>query len=342
MPDARPMKILLDSHVPFMLAHGGGQIQIEQTKTALERVGVRVEYLRWWDDTQTGDILHFFGRIPVWLARLAQAKSIKVVMSELLTEQGSRSPGRLKQQKFVSRMLKRALPPSLVASFNWESYQLADACVALTSYEADLMAHLFDAPREKLHVVGNGVEEVFLESKPAARGPWLVCTATITERKRVLELAEAAVQAGTALWIVGKAYSDTDPYAARFLQLAREHPRILRFEGAISDRARMAEVYRESRGFVLLSTMESLSLSALEAAACECPLLLSDLPWARTVFKESASYCPVTTNVATTAAALRVFYDAAPSLKPPPKPLTWTEIARQLETVYRGVLRTSR
>ena len=39
--------------------------------------------------------------------------------------------------------------------------------------------------------------------------------------------------------------------------------------------------YREARGFVLLSAMESLSLSALEAAACECPLFLSDLPWAR-------------------------------------------------------------
>lgn len=28
------MKVLLHSHTPFMLAHGGGQIQIEQTKLA--------------------------------------------------------------------------------------------------------------------------------------------------------------------------------------------------------------------------------------------------------------------------------------------------------------------
>jgi glycosyltransferase involved in cell wall biosynthesis len=342
MPEVRPMKILLNCHVPFMLAHGGGQIQIEQTKAALDQIGVAVEYVRWWDDSQSGDVLHYFGRMPVYLVRLAQAKNIKVVISELLTEQGSRSPLRLKGQRLVSQILRRAMPASVVNVFNWESYRLADACVALTEYEADLLAYLLNAPREKLHVVGNGVEEVFLQSRAAVRGQWLVCTATITERKRVLELAEAAVKAGTPLWIVGKAYSDADPYAARFLKLARQNPTVLRFEGPVSDRARMAEVYRESRGFVLLSTMESLSLSALEAAACECPMLLSDLPWARTVFKESASYCPVTTNVASTAATLRTFYDAAPGLKPPPKPLTWKEIARQLESVYREVLRASR
>jgi glycosyltransferase involved in cell wall biosynthesis len=336
------MKILLDCHVPFMLAHGGAQIQIEQTKAALEKIGVDVEYLRWWDATQPGDILHHFARIPTTLLRLAQAKGMKVVVADLLTEQGSRSRSRLLVQKCVSRILERTLPSSLVASFNWESYRLADACLALTSHEAQLMNYMFRAPPEKTHVVPNGVEEVFLQSRPVPRGPWLICTATITERKRVVELADAAVQAQTPLWIVGKSYSDSDPYAKRFLQLAGQHPKILRFEGPINDRARMAEVYREARGFVLLSSMESLSLSALEAAACECPLLVSDLPWAKTVFKETVSYCPVTPSTAQTASALRRFYDAAPNLKPPAKPLTWTDVARQLAAVYESLLKTSR
>jgi glycosyltransferase involved in cell wall biosynthesis len=334
------MKILFHNHTPFLLAHGGAQIQIEQTKTGLEKIGLTVENLRWWDDAQTGDVLHFFGRMPTGILRLAQAKGIKVVMADLLTEQGSRSPGRLQRQKILSRILKRVLPGSLVAAFNWESYQLADACVALTEHEANLMNYLFDAPREKLHVVPNGVEEVFLESRPARRGPWLVCTATITERKRIVELAESAVAAQTPLWVVGKAYSDTDPYAKRYLDLAARYPKLLRYEGAITDRRRMAEVYREARGFVLLSTMESLSLSALEAAACKCPLLLSNLPWAQTVFKESVSYCAIA-GTTQTAAILRRFYDAAPTLPAPPTPLTWAEVAQQFKRVYEGLLRTS-
>lgn len=113
---------------------------------------------------------------------------------------------------------------------------------------------------------------------------------------------------------------------------------MIRYEGAIQDRSQLAQIYRQARGFVLLSTKESLSLSALEAAACECPLLLSDLPWARTTFHDTAWYCPVTASTDKTAAALRSFYNAAPGLMAPRKPQSWDEVARQLETLYQRVL----
>jgi glycosyltransferase involved in cell wall biosynthesis len=201
------------------------------------------------------------------------------------------------------------------------------------------MNHLFGAPKNRLHVVPNGFEEVFLNSPRRDRGPWLVCTATITERKRVLELAEAAVSAQTPLWVLGRAYADTDPYAQKFFALAKQFPKIIRYEGAVSDRAQMARIYREARGFVLLSTMESLSLSALEAAACECPLLLADLPWAHSTFGDAVKFCPVTKSLEQTAAVLRAFYAAAPSLPPPPKPASWGEVARQLKAIYEKLQR---
>jgi len=206
-----------------------------------------------------------------------------------------------------------------------------------------LMHRLFAAPREKLFVIPNGVEPEFLNSTstPRERGPWLVCTGTITKRKRIVELAEAAVLAQTPLWIIGKPYSATDPYGQRFLKLAQEHPRVIRYDGPITDRAKLAAAYREAHGFVLLSTMESLSLSALEATACECPLLLSDLPWARTTFKENACYCPIA-STRKTASVLRSFYDAAPTLPRAPRPLSWEEVARQLRSIYERVLNTSR
>jgi len=146
------------------------------------------------------------------------------------------------------------------------------------------------------------------------------------------------VVAKTPVWIIGKPYADSDRYGQRFVALSRQNPQIIRYEGAISERALLARIYREARGFVLLSTMESLSLSALEAAACECPLLLSDLPWARTTFKEEASYCPIASTFET-AACLRKFYDSAPNLGTPSKPPSWSEIARQLKAIYEGVLR---
>jgi glycosyltransferase involved in cell wall biosynthesis len=336
------MKILLHNHVPFMLAHGGSQTQIEQTKAGLEKVGVEVEYLRWYDGSQKGDVLHFFGRIPLPLMMLAHQKGMKVVLAELLTEQGSRSMGRLRLQRLTMRTIETLTPGLARKLFNWEVYRRADACVAGTAWEARLMKELFCAPPERIHVVPNGAEDIFLQSRPVPRGAWLVCTATITERKRVLELAEAAVRAQTPLWVVGKAYSDADPYARRFLELARREPKYIRFEGAIPDRSRLAAVYREARGFVLLSAMESLSLSAGEAAACQCPMLLSDLPWARAAFADSVSYCPLTFPVEQTALVLRRFYDDAPKLNPPPKPLQWTEVGFLLKQVYESCFNTSR
>jgi glycosyltransferase involved in cell wall biosynthesis len=334
------MKILFEHQTPFLYAHGGLQSQIEQTKLALEKTGVEVEWIRWWDDTQQGDIIHFFGRAPAHHIEFAHQKGMKYVMAELLTGQGSRTLAQLRAQKLVTRVLGAVLPDTYKAAFRWESYRIADACVALTEWEGRLMCMMFDAPAEKVHVVPNGVEEIFLNSAPRQRGPWLVCTATIVGRKRVVELAQAAILARTPVWIIGKPYGSGDPYFERFIALSKQHPEMVRYEGAIEDRAALAEVYREARGFVLLSTKESLSLSALEAAACECPLLLADLPWARYSFVDDAAYCPVTSKTSVTAQKLRAFYDDAPHRPIPRKPLAWADMAEKLKAIYENLLET--
>lgn len=308
-------------------------MQIEQTRAGLLEAGAEVEYLQWWNPDQPCDVIHFFGRPMAWYINLAHGKGRKVVMEELLTAPGSRSKRALAGQRMAIKLFRRVLPGMFRARLAWESYALADACIANTSWEAHLMSYLFDAPRERVHVLPNGVERVFFESHSVERGPWLVCSATIAERKRVLELAQAAVLAKTPVWFIGKPYSETDAYAQQFTALARQHPQLIRYEGPIQDRARLAAAYRAARGFVLLSSMETRSLAAEEAAACECPLLLSDLPWARAVFGNDASYCPIT-DAAATARALRLFYDQAPTHPKPPRPKTWVEVGRQLMEIY--------
>jgi len=336
------MKVLFDCPVPFSLAHGGQQIQIEQTQLALERVGVNVEPLRWWDGAQAGDILHYFGRLPLNLLQLARRKGMKIVIADLLTAQGSRPAWQHTVQGLALRMSGQIKPLRSRGVLTWQAYQQADACVALTGWEAQLFREVYGVPQQTIHVVPNGVEDEFLLSQPKTRAEWLVCTAIITERKRVVELSEAAIKARTPLWIIGKPYAATDPYAQRFFSLAKSAPELIRYEGPIDERVRLAEIYRQARGFVLLSTMESLSLSALEAAACECPLLLSDLPWARSTFGQAVSYCSLQLSLERTAAVLRNFYDQSRQLPIPPRPPSWIEVARQLKEVYLALLSTSR
>ena len=104
------VKVLFDHPNPFLLAHGGFQIQIEQTKKALEANGVEVEWLRWWDDGQKGDLIHYFGRPHSVYIQQAHAKGIKVVMSELLTGLGSRSRVVRKAQRIFMNIARNILP----------------------------------------------------------------------------------------------------------------------------------------------------------------------------------------------------------------------------------------
>jgi glycosyltransferase involved in cell wall biosynthesis len=330
------MKVLIDHQLPFLLAHGGLQIQIERTREALKAIGVEVEYLRWWDDSQNGDAIHFFGRANPSHIDFAHAKGMKYVMSELLTGQGSRTRTQLRAQALVERTLRAVVPATFLVNFRWDAYHKADACIFLTEWEAEVGRLLFSPPANRLHVVPNGVEREFFLSEGAApkRGDELICTATITERKRVLELAEAAVAARVPVRILGGPYGNDDPYYRRFLILSEQHPDFVRYAGAVKNRMELARIYQSARGFVLLSTMESLSLSSLEAAASGCPLLLSDLPWAHCTFGRSATYCPIG-SPHSTAGCLRDFYDSAPTLPRPDTPSGWKDVASQLVEIYQ-------
>jgi len=335
------VKVLFDHPNPFLLAHGGFQTQIEQTKQALESVGVEVEWLRWWDDKQKGDLIHYFGRAHPGYIRQAQGKGMKVVMSELLTGLGSRKTGARMAQKIIMDIARGFLPKEFTARLCWDSYQLADASIALTSWEKKLMIDIFSAKADQVHVVPNGVEDVFFrDSKSQIQNPkskYLVCTATITERKRVVELAEAAILAQVPVWVIGEPYSKGDQYYKKFVSVVESSKGLVKYEGGISDRAAMATIYKSASGFVLFSSMESLSLSALEAAAGNCPLLLADLPWARSTFGDGATYCLLGSREQESK-GLKDFYKRIDKAPRAPLPCRWSEVGAQLRQIYESLL----
>jgi len=341
------MKVLFDANLPFALTHGGAQIQIEQTKKGLEEAGVEVEWLRWWDGEQKADVMHFFYRPHPAILRMAAKKGVKTVFCELLTGLGSRSAGSRWAQKVLVEISKRGLPSAFIERLCWDAYQIADGCIANTSWEKKLMVDMFSARPDRVHVVPNGVEDVFFRDPKfkiqISKSEYLVCTATITERKRVVELAEAATMAQVPIWIIGEPYSKEDPYFLKFLSVIKNSKGVVKYEGGVSERAKMAAIYHNVAGFVLLSSMETRSLSAEEAAAGSCPLLLADLPWAKSTFGGGATYCRLGSRKQE-AKDLKEFYriiDAAPRA---PLPCRWSEVGAQLKQIYEGLLsdKTSR
>lgn len=334
------MKVAFDCHVPFCFAHGGVQIQVEQTMAALQGQGVEVSPLPWWDDTFSPDLIHFFGKPALSYARLVKQKQIRLVVADLLTSQGSR--GALQRIPFsIICFLDRLVGGRLRQKLGWSVYDLADACICLTPWEASLVRNMYGASHARIQIVPNGVERVFLEDQgKQARGDYLVTTVTITPRKRVVEMVRAAALAKVKLRVIGKPYHPQDPYHLLFLETLQEARPWAEYAGPIEDRAQLAGEYRKAAGFVLLSTMESQSLSALEAAACGCPLLLSDLPWARFSFGNEASYAPIASNKIT-AGLLRRFMEGiadAPTVSRVP---SWDDVGGRLAQIYNEAM-TSR
>jgi len=335
------LKVLFDHPNPFFLAHGGFQTQIEQTKAELEKTGLEVDWLRWWESETKGDLIHFFGRPHPAYIRMASKKNLPVIFSDLLGGLGSRSAPLRWIQKWLIRGARCALPQEFTIRMGWESYQLASRVIALTAWEKRLMEEQFSAPNSKVVVIPNGVEEVFFgPHSDGLRDPHLITTMTITERKRSVELVDAVRLAQIKIRIFGAPYHPDDPYHQKFLSaVKRAGPRV-DYVGGVTDREKIAKEYRMASGFVLLSSMESQSLSALEAAACGCPLLLSDLPWAKVSFGAEASYAPVV-SAARTAPYLREFASRVSTAPRVRKVLGWNEVAGRLAEVYREAM-TSR
>lgn len=331
------MKVLFDHHFPFLLAHGGIQVQIEQTRAALARIGVQAEPVRWWDESQRGDVIHFFGAAPTSYQKLAAQKNIPVAQTLYFSDTANRPAARLRWQALATRCLM-ALPvgQSVISQLNWASFRGGQLSIVGLEAEARLLTQIYSVPPERIRRVPLGCDDAFLNVPPSPRtGNHLVCLGTITPQKRNVELAEMAVAAKTPVLFIGRPYSTTTGYWARFQSLV--DGKLVRHEPHSDDRAKLAELIRGARGFVHFSTYENWSLAADEAAACGLPLLLPDLPWSRERFGTCARFLethPGAENIR----RLRAFFDDCPALPVPPRPHSWNDVAAKLKAIYAELI----
>ena len=176
-----------------------------------------------------------------------------------------------------------------------------------------------------------GTSDAYLRANPSTReGDHLICTGTITARKRTNDLARLARRAETPILFVGKGYRPDDPYFLEFLSLV--DGRFVRHQPHVDGEPAMIELYRAARGFVIYSDVENWCLSAHEAAACGLPVLLRALPWALERFGEAAHY--LTNDLAADVAILRRFGQDAPTLPAPQiRQWSWPEVGEQLHAL---------
>jgi glycosyltransferase involved in cell wall biosynthesis len=336
------MKVLFSNGLPFYLAHGGTQTLLESLMRELASLGVEVEPERWWDEHQTGDILHYMNRPASLNVGLAHQKGFKVVMTENLDRTASRSRIELFGQRCLTNLARAVLPGGLTNRLGWEVYQELDAMVYVVEHEWETARYLFRANPDRGHIIPHGLDAAAMVelARTQREEDYLVSAATIHPRKNSVMLAQAARLAGVPVVFLGKPYAPDDAYFLEFQKHVDN--KIVRYPGFVSTDEKHRYL-RGARGFALLSQYESGSVSVYEAAAAGLPLFLSDLPWANRVYRQArdTSFVPLD-SVEKIAPALRAFHAQAHRQPGTTFPLlNWRQVAERYVEIYRKLLALS-
>jgi glycosyltransferase involved in cell wall biosynthesis len=327
------VKVLLDHSSPYMLAHGGYSVLIDHTAAALRAAEMEVEFLRWWDHDQRGDLIHYFAPVQLGYLHQARLKGIPVVLTSLVDWPANQPRWQTRRRRLIYEAMSRLpLPGGVRQNLHWQSFRLCARNVVCMQCEKDFLVDAYAIDPATVDVVSPGLRDTFLQAGAGARdGDYLVCTATIAPRKCTVRLAQLARQAQVPVLFIGRPYSKTDSYWQEFAALI--DGRFVRYEGSIEGDAALIAKLHHARGFVFMSRVESWCFAASEAVACGLPLLLPRLNWATERFGDQATYFP--TKPADEAAALRSFYEHCPSLPAPAvKLLSWQEVGHNLNRVY--------
>ena len=335
------MKILLDHPQPFQFAHGGVQTQIQNTKVGLEEHGIEVEFLRWWDDAQTGDLIHYFTVAPNGYLDLANNARRPVVMTTLFSETCNRSELKLKLQGKITRfILRNPFFESIKRQLTWRAYNSCACNIVGLKIEQQVLQTVYNVPQDKIAIVPLGLSETFLQAGHGERkSQHLICTGTINKVKQSVELACMAHAAGVPILFVGKPYHPENSYWQKFKQQVDD--KVVKYKLHVDKEGELVDLLKNSKGFVLFSKYENWCLAAHEAAACGLPLLLPDKKWARERFGDQANY--FTGDLQRDIGVLQRFYACSEKAKAPDVKLwSWKEAVRPLIEVYERVLNSSR
>jgi glycosyltransferase involved in cell wall biosynthesis len=333
------VKILIDQHLPFLLAHGGANTQVEQTLRALQQEGVEAEYLRWWDESQRADLIHFFGMPPISYLNQARLKRLPVIVNTLFTDTCNRPLSKLKWQgRMVRAVLAVPFGNGLKQRIGWQAYEKCSHNVVGLAAERTVLEVVYRVLPDRISVVPYGLNDAFFKAGSGPRTEkHLICTGTITARKCSVELATLARAAQVPILFVGKPYSESEPYWLKFKSLIDDQ--WVKYQSHVDSEAKMISLLQSARGFVLMSWYENWCLSAHEAAACGLPVLVQDQNWSRERFHDQARYFSSIGVSDDNVRILKKFYDDAPQLAAPTeRQYSWREVARQLIAVYQKTI----
>ncbi len=136
----------------------------------------------------------------------------------------------------------------------------AERVIAVSEFTKRELVELLAVPEERIRVVPNGVEEVFVPEGPRAEGDYVLAVGTLEPRKNLARIARAVE--GELRVVGARGWGGVEP------------PANVRWLGEIADEE-LAAQYRGARCLVYASLYEGFGIPVAEALACGCPVVTS-------------------------------------------------------------------
>ena len=288
-------------------APGGGEVQMQATRVALEAVGVDaklwpsdgVDEREGFKTLEDVDCLHLFGSLPEHFALVEQAhrQGVPVALSTIAWFQLVncwREPGPAWQRlwrgtKYVARAACPWLP-----SWRRRLYQAVDLLLPNSQAEAEQLVRYFQIPRRKIRVVPNGANPGFGDATPepfaemVGGNGFVLYPGRIEPRKNQLGFLRAMRGTGMPVVVLGDPVPGHEDYYVACRHAADDHVRFV--PRLAHDNLLLASAYAACGCLVLASWFETPGLVALEAAMSGTPLVLPRDGCAEEYFGELARY----------------------------------------------------
>ena len=182
------------------------------------------------------------------------------------------------------------------ALYGWLLPKLARrvrAIITVSAFSKERLIARLAVPESKIHVVPNGLSEDFQPKRESELGaglsePFFLYVGSLEPRKNLGCLLEAWDHAGFKDWklvIVGERAGIFEN-----VSLKTNSPQVI-FAGRLENRE-LLNLYHAAHAFVSPSVYEGFGLPPLEAMACGCPCVISDIPSHREMCGFAPTYVP--------------------------------------------------
>jgi glycosyltransferase involved in cell wall biosynthesis len=169
-----------------------------------------------------------------------------------------------------------------------EPLRRIDRVIALFRRQKEDIVELLGIDPDRVHVISGGYNAqcFFAEGRNPASGPVQLLYAGKLDSSKGVPWLLRSLKRIEAPWHLHLAGSGSGPERDLCLRLAAEHGERVTVHGAVSHSV-LGGLMRQSDIFVLPSFFEGLPLVLLEAMACGCRIVTTDLPGARELFGPS-------------------------------------------------------